>query len=143
MAGATLHQPWRGFPAGLRADLCGHPRGNVVKRLFPGVGPRASNFSACGRADVPTLARSQCLLSDRASKLPGYCWKQLRMCMLHGVLVVVCDRPRALPMQLLELACQLAQPGCGCMLVVDHRAGVCALPRRPKSASPLGGVRPT
>ena len=105
--GATCAQPGRAIPAVLRADLCGHPRGNVVHRLFPGADRPPSNFSACGRADVPTLARSQCFLPDRAGTTPGCCWKQLCVSMLHAVLVVVCDHPRALTVQLLERACRL------------------------------------
>ena len=105
--GATLSQPGRAIPAGLRADFRGHPRGNVVHRLFPGADRPPSNFSACGRADVPTLARSQCFLPDRAGTTPGCCWKQLCVSMLHAVLVVVCDHPRALTVQLLERACRL------------------------------------
>ena len=55
--GATLSQPGRAIPAGLRADLRGHPRGNMVKRLFPGADRRAPTFLCMwvrGRADACT-----------------------------------------------------------------------------------------
>ena len=52
-----MHQPGRAIPAGLRADLRGHPRGNMVKRLFPGADRRAPTFLCMwvrGRADACT-----------------------------------------------------------------------------------------
>ena len=101
MAVATCAQPGRRIPVVLCADLCGHPRGNMSRAVFPGGAPLFPHGTQCKWVLALALACSQCVLLDCAGKQLGAWWKQLRRDVLHTAPAVVCDRPRALTLQML------------------------------------------